>query len=73
MDFDVVGLVKIIYFSLSSLIRNTLNDKESLFCAFIDLEKAFDWVERDLLYLRLLTLGMKEKYIMLSNLCIPIL
>ena len=48
-------------FSLSSLIKNTLNDKESLFCAFIDLEKAFDGVERDLLYLRLLTLGIEGK------------
>ena len=32
-----------------------------MFCAFIDLEKAFDWVERDLLYLKLLKTGIEGK------------
>ena len=41
-------------FSLSAIIRNRMNNKKSTFCAFIDLEKAFDWVNRNLLLLRLL-------------------
>ena len=48
-------------FSVSSIIRNKINAKESIFCAFIDLEKAFDWVERDLLYLKLLRCGIDGK------------
>ena len=41
-------------FSLSSIIQNRLNDKLPTFCTFIDLEKAFDWVNRDLLLYKLL-------------------
>ena len=40
-------------FSLNSIIKNRINNKESTFCAFIDFEKAFDWVNRDLLLYRL--------------------
>lgn len=40
-------------FSLNTIIRNRINNKESTFCAFVDFEKAFDWVNRDLLLYRL--------------------
>ena len=41
-------------FSLSSIIKNRISEKKSTFCAFVDLEKAFDWVNRELLLYRLL-------------------
>ena len=41
-------------FSLTSIIRNRLNAKKHTFCAFVDLEKAFDWVQRDLLLFKLI-------------------
>ena len=41
-------------FSLTSVIQNQLSAKKTVFAAFIDLEKAFDWVDRDLLLYRLL-------------------
>ena len=41
-------------FSLSSIIKNRLAEQKPTYCAFIDLEKAFDWVHRDLLLLKLL-------------------
>ncbi len=40
-------------FSLTSIIRNRLANRCPTFCAFIDMEKAFDWVDRDLLLYRL--------------------
>lgn len=39
-------------FNLTSIIRNRLNNKQSTFCTFIDLKKAFDWVDRALLMYR---------------------
>ena len=48
-------------FTLSSIVQNYINQKSDVFCAFVDLEKTFDWVERDLLYLRLLRLGIHGK------------
>ena len=41
-------------FSLTTIIKNRMSDKKDTFCAFVDLEKAFDWVPRDLLLFRLL-------------------
>ena len=41
-------------FTLSSIIKSRLSMKQSTFCAFIDLEKAFDWVNRDMLMYKML-------------------
>ena len=41
-------------FSLSSIIRNRLNNGKPTFAAFLDMEKAFNKVDRNLLLLRLL-------------------
>ena len=41
-------------FSLTSIIRNVCNDGKSLFTAFIDMQKAFDWLDKDLLLYKLL-------------------
>ena len=45
-------------FSLSSVIQNRLNNGKDTFCAFIDLEKAFDWLNRDLLLHKLLSINI---------------
>ena len=36
-------------FSICSVIRNSILDKLNVFAAFIDMRKAFDWVNRDIL------------------------
>ena len=41
-------------FSLSSIVKNRLAQNKSTYCTFVDLEKAFDWVNRDLLFFKLL-------------------
>ena len=48
-------------FTLTSIIRNRLACKQSTFCAFIDMEKAFDFLDRDLLFYRLLLYNIKGK------------
>ena len=48
-------------FSLSTIIKNRMNDKKDTFCAFVDLEKAFDWVNRNLLLYRLLSHNIQGK------------
>ena len=44
-------------FSLTSIIRNVRYDGKSLFTAFIDMQKAFDWLDTDLLLYKLLNYG----------------
>ena len=41
-------------FTLTSVIKNRIAEKKQTFCAFIDLEKAFDWLNRDLLLYKLI-------------------
>ena len=41
-------------FTITSIIRNRLSQKHDTFCAFIDMEKAFDFLDRNLLLYRLL-------------------
>ena len=42
-------------FTLTSIIRNRKNRNVDTFCAFIDYQKAFDWVDKDLLLYKLLS------------------
>ena len=42
-------------YSLSSVIRNRKSRGLDTFCAFVDFQKAFDWVSRDLLLYKLVT------------------
>ena len=44
-------------FILHSLIAKTLNNNEKLFCTFVDYQKAFDSVDRKLLWYKLLRDG----------------
>ena len=49
-------------FVLSSVIRNRQNNNMSTFAAFIDMKKAFDWVDRDVLLFKILSqFGIKGK------------
>ena len=48
-------------FSLTTLIRNQFTKSEQVFASFIDLQNAFDWVDRDLLMYRLLSYGINGK------------
>ncbi len=48
-------------FSLTSVIRNRKNKKLSTFVSFVDLEKAFDRVNRNLLFYKLRSMGFGGK------------
>ncbi|MCG8045176.1 MAG: reverse transcriptase family protein [Candidatus Thiodiazotropha taylori] len=48
-------------FVLSSLIKHFLNNNQFLFCAFIDFSKAFDYVVRDVVWYKLLKIGVRGK------------
>ena len=48
-------------FSLYSIIRNRLNNDKPTFAAFLDMEKALDKVDRNLLLLKLLQYGIDDK------------
>ncbi len=38
-------------FVLTTIIKNTMSDGRDTFCAFIDMQKAFDWIDHDLLFI----------------------
>ncbi len=46
-------------FVLNSLISHSLNNGEKLFCAFVDFKKAFDLVNRDILWYKLIHYGVR--------------
>ena len=48
-------------FSLTSIIRNVRNEGKSPFAAFIDMHKAFDWLDIDLLLYKLLNYGINGR------------
>ncbi len=42
------------YFVLTSIIEKIMSENKDTFCSFIDMQNAFDWVNRDMLFYRLL-------------------
>ena len=48
-------------FILNSLITHVLNQNKKLYCVFVDFTKAFDFVVRDILWYKLLKLGVRGK------------
>lgn len=48
-------------FILNSIITHCLNKNERLYCAFVDFTKAFDFVVRDILWFKLIKLGIRGK------------
>ncbi len=39
-----------------------MSENKNTFCSFIDMQKAFDWVNRDMLFYRLLDFNIDETY-----------
>ena len=50
-------------FTLNSLIKMSVQTQKPVYAAFVDLEKAFDRVNRDLLFYKLLRNNINVKYI----------
>ena len=48
-------------FVLHGLISHTLSKNKYLFCAFVDFTKAFDYVVRDILWYKLIKMGVRGK------------
>ena len=48
-------------YALSTIVRHCINVKTSTYCAFIDFQKAFDCVNRDMLMFRLLSYNIDGK------------
>ncbi len=48
-------------FSLTYIIRNRQAQNLLTFAAFVDMQKTFDWVDRDLLFLKLLIININGK------------
>ncbi len=50
-------------YTLTSIIRNRLAENKSMFTCFIDMQKAFDWVDRDFLFYELLKYNIDGQFI----------
>ena len=48
-------------FVLHGLITHLINKGRKLYCAFVDFRKAFDFVNRDILWFKLIKLGVRGK------------
>ena len=48
-------------FILNNMITHCLNNDSQLYCAFVDFTKAFDYVVRDVLWFKLIRLGVRGK------------
>ena len=48
-------------FVLQGIITHILNQKKKLYTAFIDFTKAFDFVVRDIIWYKLIKLGIRGK------------
>ena len=48
-------------FFLHGIINHLLNKGEKLFCAFVDFTKAFDYLVRDIIWFKLIKLGVRGK------------
>ena len=58
-------------FSLYALLELLCVKKKKLHCAFIDFEKAFDFVQRNSLFLKLIKIILMGNFIELLKTCIP--
>ena len=48
-------------FVLHGLITHLINEGKKLYCAFVDFRKAFDFVNRDILWFKLIKIGVRGK------------
>ena len=58
-------------FSITSIVRKRLETGSSTFCAFIDLQKAFDRIDRNLLLYKVNNIGNEANYSILSGKLTP--
>ena len=58
-------------FVLHNFIQKTLNNRGHLYCAFVDLKKAFDSNYRNALWYSCLTWELKEEPSESSGICMP--
>ena len=49
-------------YSVTTIVRARLQEKKSTYTCFIDFQKAFDWINRELLEYRLITSGVNGKF-----------
>ena len=49
-------------FVLSSVLRNRMLEQKSTYISFIDFEKAFDWIDRDMLMYKLISYNVDGKF-----------
>ena len=49
-------------FTLNGLLTHVINQGEKLYCAFLDLTKAFDYIHRDILWHKLIKIGVRGNY-----------
>ena len=48
-------------FTLHGLLTHVINQEKKLYCAFIDLTKAFHYINRDILWHKLIKLGVRGR------------
>ena len=48
-------------FTLHGLLTHVINQGKKLYCAFVDLTKAFDYINRDILWHKLIKIGVRGK------------
>ena len=48
-------------FSITSIVKNSILMKQSVFCAFIDFQKAFDCINRNLLFIKRVSNNLDRK------------
>ena len=46
-------------FVLNGIITHCINNNEYLYCCFVDFTKAFDYVERNILWYKLIKIGVR--------------
>ncbi len=49
-------------YSLVSMIRSSFDNNEDVFCCYIDMQKAFDYLDKDLLLVKLIRKGIDGKF-----------
>ena len=59
-------------FVLSSIVKNRMNIKADTYAAFVDMVKCFDWIDRDLLLLKLISYNIAVIFILQLRNCIVI-
>ena len=60
-------------FTLHGLLTHVINQGKKLYCAFVDFTKAFDYINRDILWHKLIKLGVRGKALKILEVCMKML